>query len=82
MRRRLLLGLHDSYDSNSDYASAEEESEEQAAGVMVTEGDDFEEEDEENDEEARDEGIWEILERKGTARGFFTRFSRTKGIRI
>ena len=42
MRRRLLLGLDDSDDSDSDYASAEEESvEEQEAGVMVIEGDDL-----------------------------------------
>jgi hypothetical protein len=58
------LGLDDSDDSDSDYASAEEERvEEQEAGAMVTEDDDFEEEDEDDDKEARDEVIWEILER-------------------
>jgi hypothetical protein len=57
------LGLDDSDDSDSDYASAEESVEAQEAGVMVPEDDDFEEEYEDDDEEARDEIIWEILER-------------------
>ena len=61
------LGLDDSDDSNSEYASAEEESvSDQDAGVVKAENDDDEDEDDEDDEdddEACDEITWEVLER-------------------